>query len=83
MARIMSSDQVSCCINGFKFLLLMHSALYTVLTFNDTSLHTAGCRYTSNGGRRCISGVMNFEEVDFDRYDIDDVKAIILHEMGA
>jgi len=43
-------------------------------------LGSAGCVYLI--GNRCVTGVMNFEAVDFDSYDIEDAKAIILHEMG-
>lgn len=43
-------------------------------------LGQAGPRFATGG--RTLSGVMLFEAVDFDRYDENEVRAIILHEMG-
>jgi hypothetical protein len=43
-------------------------------------LGRAGCRRVSGG--RCLSGIMQFEDVDFRNYPPEDVRAIILHEMG-
>lgn len=46
------------------------------------TLGLAGCRYIPSGTNRCISGIMQFDLADFNNYDIEDVKVIILHEMG-
>jgi hypothetical protein len=44
------------------------------------TLGQAGC--VAGFGFRCHAGIMEFEADDLDSYDIDDVKSIILHEMG-
>jgi Leishmanolysin len=43
-------------------------------------LGSAGCRYRT--GNRCLSGIMRFEKEDLSRMAIEDIKVIILHEMG-
>jgi Leishmanolysin len=44
------------------------------------TLGQAGCIWRV--GSRCLSGQMLFEEADFATFDVEDLRAIVLHEMG-